>query len=362
LVSGIAREITPLVYNARAPMDTSLRNRLLIGFVALAVVVAGGTIGYYVIGGGRWAPGDCLYMTVVTVTTVGYGELLPGMARMPLARDFTIVLLVFGTGVLVYFASTVTAFIIEGDLRNVLLAQRLRKRIKRMKDHIIVCGAGSTGRHIIEELITTRRAVVAIDTDEHALREIAEAHPKAAFSYLIGDATDDEVMTQAGLGAARGVVAALSSDKDNLYVVVSARQANRGARIIARCAELAHVEKIKRAGADGVVSPNFIGGIRMVSEMVRPVVVRFLDDMMRDDRSPMRIEEVTIKGGSELEGKTLRDARIRDRYGMSVLAVRPDGGAWIYNPEAGQALTAGMVLVVLGSTEQVDELRDHTGA
>jgi len=342
-------------------MDRSLRKRLLIGFLALAVVVAGGSIGYYIIGGGRWAPGDCLYMTVVTVTTVGYGELLPGMDQMPLARDFTIGLLVFGTGVLVYFASTITAFIVEGDLRRVLLAQRLRKRIKRMKDHIIVCGAGSTGRHIIEELIATRRAVVAIDTDDHVLREIAEAHPKAPFSYLVGDATDDEIMAQAGLPQAKGVVAALSSDKDNLYVVVSARQANRGARVIARCAELAHVEKIKRAGADGVVSPNYIGGMRMVSEMVRPVVVRFLDDMLRDDRSPMRIEEVTIKEGSDLDGKTLRDAKVRERFGMSVLAVRPAGGAWIYNPEASQALAAGMVLVVLGSIEQVDELLAHTG-
>jgi voltage-gated potassium channel len=340
-------------------MDTSLRNRLLVGFLALSFVVGGGTLGYWIIGGGDWPAADCLYMTVITVTTVGYGEILPNMDHTHYARGFTIVLLVFGTGVLVYFASTITAFIVEGDLKNILAAQRLRKRIRRMKDHIIVCGAGSTGRHIIEELITTLHPVVAIDTDEDTLREIAEKFPKAQFGYLVGDATDDELLTQAGLTAARGVVAALSGDKDNLYVVVSARQQNPGARIIARCAELSHVEKIKRAGADGVVSPNFIGGKRMASEMTRPVVVRFLDEMLRDARA-MRIEEIAIAAGSEFDGKTLKEVAIRGRFGMSVLAVRATATeAWIYNPDADTALAAGMVLVVLGSASQVKELREH---
>ncbi|MCE9579951.1 MAG: NAD-binding protein [Deltaproteobacteria bacterium] len=342
-------------------MDTSLRNRLLVGFLALTIVVGGGTLGYWIIGGGDWPPEDCLYMTVITVTTVGYGEVLPNMDHTHYARGFTICLLVFGTGVLVYFASTITAFIVEGDLKNILAAQRLRKRIRRMKDHIIVCGAGSTGRHIIEELITTLHPVVAIDTNEETLREIQEKFPKAQFGYLVGDATDDDLLTQAGLTAARGVVAALSSDKDNLYVVVSARQQNPASRIIARCAELSHVEKIKRAGADGVVSPNFIGGKRMASEMTRPVVVRFLDEMLRDARA-MRIEEVAIAAGSDFDGKTLRDAAIRGRFGMSVLAVRASATeSWIYNPEAETMLGAGMVLVVLGSALQVKELRAHLG-
>ncbi len=342
-------------------MDTSLRNRLLVGFLALTIVVGGGTIGYWIIGGGDWPPEDCLYMTVITVTTVGYGEVLPNMDHTPYARGFTIGLLVFGTGVLVYFASTITAFIVEGDLKNILAAQRLRKRIRRMKDHIIVCGAGSTGRHIIEELITTLHPVVAIDTNEETLREIQEKFPKAQYGYLVGDATDDDLLTQAGLAQARGVVAALSSDKDNLYVVVSARQQNPASRIIARCAELSHVEKIKRAGADGVVSPNFIGGKRMASEMTRPVVVRFLDEMLRDARA-MRIEEIAIAPGSDFDGKSLRDAAIRARFGMSVLAVRTSATeAWVYNPEADITLGAGMVLVVLGSALQVKELRAHLG-
>jgi voltage-gated potassium channel len=343
-------------------MDSSLRNRLLVGFLALSIVIVGGTVGYWLIGDHHWTAGECLYMTVITITTVGYGEVLPDMEHTPYARGFTILLLVFGTGVLVYFASTITAFIVEGDLKDILSSARLKKRIKRMKDHVIVCGTGSTGRHIVEELLKTLQPVVAIDHNVDVLKEIADAHPEAPYSYIVGDATDDDVINLAGLGVARGVVAALSSDKDNLYVVVSARQINPQCRIIARCAELGHVEKIKRAGADGVVSPNFIGGMRMASEMMRPSVVKFLDEMLRDKRA-MRIEEVTIAAGSALEGKTLREAGVRERFGMSVLAVRSaPGGAWEYNPEPSHKLDAGMVMVVLGSAEQVAELRTDAAA
>ena len=340
-------------------MESSIRNRLLAGFVAMVVVIIGGSLGYWLIGDGRWNFGDCVYMTVITVTTVGYGEVLDQMDKVPYARGFTIAQLVFGTGVLVYFASTITAFVVEGELKNVLAAQRLRKRIKKMKDHFIVCGAGSTGRHIIEELLKIETSVVAIDKNEQELQEIRAKFPRADFAYLVGDATDDDVLLNANLPSARGLVAALSSDKDNLYLVVAARQAGPQLRIIARCAEISHVDKLKRAGADGVVSPNFIGGMRMVSELVRPSVVRFLDDMMRDKRAAYRVEEVTVGAGCSLEDQTLREADIRGRFGMSVIACRDkDADPWTYNPEPSHKLRSGTVLVVVGSADQVRELRE----
>jgi len=344
-------------------LDNSIRNRLLYGFVALIVVVIGGTFGYWAIGNHtpaghpHWAWNDCLYMTVITLTTVGYGETLVGMDIVPYARGFTMLQLVFSTGVLVYFASTITAFVVEGDLKRVLANTRLRKRIRKMQDHFIVCGAGSTGRHIILEMIKTLQPVVAIDTREEELKEIALLHPKAAYAYIVGDATDDDIMAQANLMAARGLVAALSQDKDNLYLVVSARQTNPNLRIVARCAELSHIDKLKKAGADSVVSPNFIGGMRMVAEMVRPSVVRFLDEMLRDKRH-YRIEEVTVVSESDFDGQTLRAVDIRGKFGMSVLATRISADApWIYNPDADLKLKGGMVLVVMGSAEQVKELR-----
>lgn len=336
----------------------SLGRRLFLGFIALASVIVGGSIGYWLIGGGQWAFSDCAYMTVITVTTVGYGEVLEGMNKVPYARGFTMVLLVFGTGTLVFFASTITAFIIEGDLRNVLFANRMRKRMKRMKDHIIVCGAGSTGRNVIEEMLKTNIAVLAIDKNEAELREIADLYPKSEYAYLVGDATDDDVIAQTNITAARGLVAALSQDKDNLYLTVAARQAHPQLRIVARCAELSHVEKLRRSGADAVVSPNFIGGMRLVSEMLRPAVVRFLDDMLRDRRA-FRIEEVKLGDRITELGTTLRDTRVRERFGMTVLAMSArDSATWTYNPDASEKLSPGMTLVVLGSPEQVAKLRE----
>jgi voltage-gated potassium channel len=335
-------------------MPSSLQKRLLAGLLFLAITVLGGAGGYYAIGvrdGLDWSFWDCLYMTVITVTTVGYGETLAGMDTADGARGFTMLLLLFGTGSIVFFASTITAFIIEGDLRNVLLANKLKKRIKRMKDHVVVCGAGATGRNVIDELIKTGVPVIAIDLNENELKEVADKHPTAEYSYLVGDATDDDVMAKAHLAQARGLVAGLPSDKDNLYLTVSARQANTRTRIVARCSEVSHVEKIKRAGADAVVSPNFIGGLRLVSEMLRPSVVRFLDEMMRDKRAAYRIEEVTL-------GATLADCRVRERFGMSVLAVRVrEGEAWMYNPDGDVKVAPGMTLVVLGSAEQVTQLK-----
>jgi voltage-gated potassium channel len=341
-------------------MTSSLQKRLLAGLLVMLAVVVGGAIGYYVIGGGRWTAHDCIYMTVITVTTVGFGETLDGMDKVEYARMFTMILLLFGTGSIVFFASTITAFIVEGDLKNALFANKLKKRMKRMKDHVIVCGAGSTGRNVIEELIKTAVPVIAIDVNEVELKDIADKHPGAEYSYIIGDATDDDVMAQANLPSAKGIVAALSSDKDNLYLTVSARQDNPRIRIVARCSELSHVDKIKKSGADAVVSPNYIGGLRLVSELMRPSVVRFLDEMLRD-RVAYRIEEVTLGDGAADLGATLREARIREKFGMTVLAVRARAAeAWTYNPDAAEKIGPGMTLVVLGSPDQVAELRKQS--
>lgn len=337
----------------------SLGKRLLTGLLALLVVVFGGATGYYFIGSGQWSYWDCLYMTVITVTTVGYGEMLDGMDTVEYARGFTVVLLVFGTGSIVFFASMITAFIVEGDLKEALFAQKLKKRMKRMSGHVVVCGAGSTGRNVIEELLKTAVPVIAVDVVEHELKEIADKFPKADYSYVVGDATDDDILQQLNLGSARGLIAALSSDKDNLYLTVSARQTNPSLRIVARAAELSHVEKIKRSGADAVVSPNFIGGMRLVSEMIRPAVVSFLDTMLRDKRAAYRIEEIVLTDGFEKLGSSLREARVRERFGMTVLALRNGAHDYIYNPGPDEQLRAGTTLVVLGSADQVKTLREE---
>ncbi len=337
-------------------MNGGLRARIIGSFVALMFVVAAGSVGYWVLGDGRWTLSQCAYMTVITLTTVGYGEVLPGFDHVPYAREFTILLIVFGMGTFIYFASTLTALIIEGDLRDALRKTRMRKTIQKLEGHTVVCGAGSTGRHVIEELLATGRDVVAIDSSLETLEALAEHYPKGHFLFVVGDATDDEILAAANVSDARGVVAALAGDKDNLYLVVTCRQLNAKARIIARGSDLKVLEKLKRAGADTVISPNYIGGMRMASELIRPEVVRFLDVMLRDRRG-VRIDEVAVPAGSRYDGVTLRDSGIRADANVSVIAVREDGGQYTYSPEANFSLRAGMTLVVIGEIEDVAKLR-----
>jgi voltage-gated potassium channel len=335
-----------------------LRARLAAGFAVLALTLAAGTVGYYLLGDGMWKPFDCFYMTIITITTVGYGETLKNMDKVEHARALTVMLLVFGTGTVVYFASTLTAMIIEGDIRRALRRTRMKKQILKLKDHVIVCGAGSTGSHSIQELIEYEIPTVAIDTDQARLEHMAELYPQSLFRYIVGDATDDDVLAEANLPEARGVVAALHHDKDNLFVVVSARQENARARIVARGSELQILDKLRKAGADTVVSPNYIGGLRMVSELLRPQVVRFLDEMRRD-KAKVRIEEVDIPDGSPLGGKSLGQSGIRGKVAdVLVLAVQVRGkDGYHYNPGADFILGGGMTLVVLGPLSQVEQLR-----
>ncbi|HEY5925188.1 MAG TPA: TrkA family potassium uptake protein [Kofleriaceae bacterium] len=228
-----------------------------------------------------------------------------------------------------------------------------------MTNHMLVCGVGATGRHIIDELCAAKVQVVAIDVEEDSLVSIRERHPDADFTYFVGDATDDEILTQAGIATARAIAAVLPSDKDNLYIVVAARQANANARVVARASEATHVEKLKRVGANSVVLTPSIGGRRLATELERPVFARFLDDMLKDPAG-YRFNEVTISEGHPLVGLTLEEARIRDRFGMGVLAIAQGEEPWRYNPETTERLVAGTTLIVLGSSAQVDALRKGT--
>jgi voltage-gated potassium channel len=227
---------------------------------------------------------------------------------------------------------------------------------------MIVCGAGTTGRNIITELFHARAPVLAIDTDEQALLSLREYHRPVRFSYVVGDATDDDVLTRAGIQDARAVAATLPSDKDNLYIVVATRQNNPHAQIVARVTQLSHVEKLKRVGADSVVAMNYIGGQRIASEMLRPAFVRFLDAMLRDPRATYRLCEVTIGTGSMIANLTVREAAIRETFGVSVLAIGDGAASWHINPGDTVRLAPGTVMIVLASTEQVETLQLAAGA
>ena len=232
------------------------------------------------------------------------------------------------------------------------------KRLADLDDHVIVCGVGATGIHVVEELIATMTPFVAVERDPARIDKLKEEIPKAVdITYLIGDATDDHVLEQAGVARARGVIATLPDDRDNLFITVTARALNGKLRIIAKSVEPSTDAKMRRAGADTVVSPNRIGGMRMVSEMVRPRVVEFLDLMLRDKEKNLRIEEVQIPDTSTVVGAELRDTDIRKQTKVLVIAVRRPDGGFIYNPGPATLIEKGMTLILLAETVDIVKLR-----
>lgn len=342
------------------------RGRLILATILLGLVVLIGSGGYHLLGEGRWTIEEVLYFTVITLSTVGFGETLPGMDHVPYARLWTILMIFFGSGTLLYFVSTLTAFIVEGDLQGALRRNRMQKRIDHLSNHYIVCGAGSTGIHVVEELMNTHHSLVVVDRDEERLLNLADKLGQQRFLYVVGDATDDETLKQAGIERAEGVIAALTDDKDNLYITLSAYQLSRDRaqkgefRIVAKAVDPSARAKLLAAGATRVVSPSQIGGMRMVSEMIRPAVVEFLDLMLRDPEKNLRIEEVAIPSTSTLIGVRLRDTNIRGQTRAMVIAVKHAGDTprYTYNPGPDLEIEKGMTLIVLAETVEMNKLRE----
>lgn len=344
------------------PSDARYRayTRLISAMVILSTTVAIGSASFYHVGDGRWSLFDCFYMTVITVSTVGFGETLPGMEIIPEARAITLVLIVVGSLTLLFFLSTFTAFIIEGDLQGILRQRRMQRRIDKLTGHIIVCGAGNTGEHVIAELLRDGHPFVVIDQDEDRIRTLSKDLGREIL-YIVGDATDDHQLLAAGINRSSGVIAALHTDKDNLFVVVSAKALSDGderesrLRIVTKAIDSSARAKLERAGATAIVSPNEIGGLRLVSEMIRPTAVEFLDRLLRTDRQ-LRVEDVRIPNDSNLVGQTLAKASIRET-GALVIAVQDPDGSIAYNPDGSLVLQSGASLIVIAHTEDVVRLR-----
>jgi len=335
-----------------------LRRRLLVAGVLMVVVYAAGTLGYWILGHGRWSISDCAYMTVISLTTVGYGETLAGLHEVPYARLFTSLLLVSGAGIALYFVSVLTTFLVEGEFLQLRRRRKMKKKIGHLSDHIIVCGVGGTGKHVIEELVETRWPFVAIDNDPERLLRCQETHETDDVPTIQGDATDDNVLIEAGIKRAYGVVASLPDDKGNLYIVITARGLNPSLRIVAKAVDPLAVRKLQVAGANAVISVNAIGGLRMVSEMIRPNVVTFLDRMMRDKDKKLRFEEVTIPPNSPLVNTRLAESDFRKERNLLIVAARnPTTNEYSYSPGPQFLLEAGMTLIVIGETESVQRLR-----
>lgn len=314
-----------------------------------------GTVGYAILAGPEYSWFDAVYMTTITLTTVGYGETIDLSDNVP-GRAFTVVLLLSGVGSFVYFFSNLTAFFVEGHLDRIFRERRMTRAIDRLSGHFIVCGGGHTGEHVIRELIETKRDFVLVERDEARVLELQD-HLDAEFPAVTGDATDDDVLRAAGIDRADGLVTCISNDKDNMLVTFSARCLQSDLRIVSRCTDVSLETKIRKAGANSVVSPNTIGGLRLVSELVRPTVVSFLDAMLHADEGTLRVEEVAIESGSALDGIALSDLPSLGLGRILVVAVHvgttneTDAG-WVYNPSGSTLLGGGQQVIAIADIDQ----------
>ena len=337
---------------------TNVRSRLTGAALLVLGTFAVGIIGFRLIGGARYTWMEIVYMTANTLTTTGFREAID-ISQNPVGLGFTIVLMIFGAAIIVYSTSMATAFFVEGDLTQGFRRRRMQRAVDAMKDHYIVCGTGATGQAVVRELINTERDVVVLETDPEKVKHLEAEYP--GLPVIQEDFTDDQALLHAGVARAHGIVICTAVDKDLLVTTITARQLNPRIRIVARAVSARAVARLKQAGADSVVSPAMIGGMRMASELVRPGVVTFLDTMLRDKNKNLRVEEVSVPAGSPRIGTNLGALNTHARSNCLLLAIRPAGGEYVYNPPDEVALEVGMSLIVMGDPRDVRSLQAAVG-
>jgi voltage-gated potassium channel len=321
-----------------------MRPRLTTAAFLLALVFAGGTIGYRLIEGAGWW--ESFYMTVITLTTVGYREVFP---LSHAGEAFTVALLLAGLGLILLVATEMARVMLAGELRRAFGQVRRSRMIERLAGHEIVCGWGRMGKAVVEELRRGRQPFVVIERFPEKVRELEER----GYNVLIGDATSEAVLRSAGIGRARGLVACLNDDAHNVYTVLTARTLNPELFIVARATEEGSESRIIQAGANRVVNPYHLGGLRLAHLLLKPAVVDFLEFSLGPAGSELQLEQAVLSAASPAAGRTLTELDMRHRWGVAVAAVRR-GDSLFPNPEPTFRLEAGDTLVVLGTRAQLE--------
>jgi voltage-gated potassium channel len=300
-----------------------------------------GTVGYAIISKGQYSLLDCLYMTVITITTIGYGEIID-LSYNPAGRVFTMFIAFLGIGIATYVFSSITALMVEGRLKEIFWRRKMEKNTGKLRKHYIICSAGDVGFYVSNELHSTQRPYVIVDTDKTKVEKALRIFHDLLF--IEGDATDNEVLLKAGIREAAGLFAVTGDDNQNLVISLTAKQLNPGLRVVAKCNDLKNLEKIKKAGADAVVSPSFIGGLRIASEMIRPTAVSFLDVMLRDREKNLRVEEITIP--ESFVDRPLKALNLTRHPNFLLLSIKGKED-WVYNPPEDYIFKRGNILVFM---------------
>jgi voltage-gated potassium channel len=328
--------------------------RHIAGALALLVAIhAVGTVGYLALGPLGTTAVDAFYMTFITVATIGYEEVVD-LHGNPAGRLFTMAISLAGIANLTYLFSTFTAFLLETNLSRAYRRRRMQHAIDTLQGHYIVCGAGRIGGYVIDELRADRRAFVVVELDEEALERRLDADP--GLLAIAGDASDDAVLERAGIARAAGVFAVTGDDAKNLVVSLSAKQLNAGVRVVARVHDPRNAAKTVRAGADHIVSPDFTGGHRIASLMIRPQFVSLVDELLRTG-SGLAVEEVAVPPGAA----PLQVGALGHSVEWLLVAVR-DGASWRFNPPDDATIGAGQALVVIASARGRLELEARVAA
>ena len=319
--------------------------RLLWGVTALFVITAAGTIGYMLIEG--WSFMDAIYMTIITITTVGYDEVYPLSDG---GRIFGIFLMVGGVGGALYTLTAMVAYVVEGELGTTLGRRQMKNRIAKLKDHFILCGYGKVGQEIARVFAEEQVSFVAIDNDPESTARAEEDD----IPYLLADATSDDVLKEAGLERARGLVIALASDADTTYIALSARQLRSDLFIEARASGSEAEAKLKKAGANRIISPDSIGARRMAMLALRPAVVDFFDTVTHRRGRELQMENIAVRGKSCLVGQPVDEVRQRTR--AAILAISKKSGKLLANPAASEVLEGGDIMIAMGTSDQLASL------
>ena len=331
-------------------MSEMVSQRIIRGCVILMVVLLVGTGGYMLFE--HWDFMDALYMTVITITTVGYREVGPVSGT---GRIFTIFIIFFGVGIIAYILGLAAQVMVDTQVRSLIGRRKLGQKLKSLKDHYILCGFGRIGSIIARELWESKIPMVVIDTDP----DIMEDLESEGIPYINDDATSDEVLLNAGIERAVGIVSVVASDADNLFITMTARGLNPELFILARADEEATEKKLLRAGANRVMMPYLIGGHKMAQAIIKPAVTDFLDFTFQSKDIGLEMEEVRVGGNSRLNGLALMDSGIRQELDVIIVAVRKKDGEMQFNPSSQTRIEAGDTLISLGKRDDLAKLEKN---
>jgi voltage-gated potassium channel len=320
---------------------------LIIVVLFSALLVALGTVGYMLIE--NWSLLDSLYMTVITLSTIGYGEV---HAVSQSGRIFTLVLIVLGVGFFLYVIGNVVQFLVEGRIRIVLGRHKLDKQINQLNNHYIVCGYGRMGRALCRYLTQKQLKFVVIEKNVDRISVMNED----GILYIAGEATAEENLMKAGLNKASNLITALGTDADNVFLVLLAKGLNPNIYVVARASQNASKRPLYTAGADVVVSPFDVGARRMAHAVLRPNVIRFLEFAFADESTDIHIEEITVAASSKLVDVSLQESGIRQNYEVIILSIINEDGTMVFNPSANTRICAGGSVIAVGSIDSLMQL------